>query len=37
VIYDLIEKAESDGKEVNNYALAKQVGIAVEQRNTEEE
>jgi len=33
----LIEQAESEGAKVNNYALAKQVGIEVEQRNTEEE
>ena len=36
-LYDLIERAEADGTKVNNYALAKQVGIEVEQRNTEEE
>ncbi len=36
-LYDLIEQAEADGTKVNNYALAKQVGIEVEQRNTEEE
>ena len=30
-------RAEADGTKVNNYALAKQVGIEVEQRNTEEE
>lgn len=35
--YDLIEEAEDDGEKVNKYALAKQVGIEVEQRNTEEE
>ena len=28
---------EANGEKVNNYALAKQVGIEVEQRNTEEE
>jgi hypothetical protein len=36
-LYDLIEQAKTDGTKVNNYALAKQVGIEVEQRNTEEE
>ena len=36
-LYDLIEQAETDGEKVNNYALAKQVGIEVAQRNTEEE
>ena len=36
-MYDLIEQAEANGEKVNNYALAKQVGIEVEQRNTEEE
>ena len=36
-LYDLIEQAETEGTKVNNYALAKQVGIEVEQRNTEEE
>jgi hypothetical protein len=36
-LYDLIEQAEADGTKVNNYALAKQVGIEVEQRKTEEE
>ena len=36
-MYDLIEQAETEGTKVNNYALAKQVGIEVEQRNTEEE
>ena len=30
-------RAEANGEKVNNYALAKQVGIKVEQRNTEEE
>ena len=34
---DLIEQAEANGEKVNNYALAKQVGIKVKQRNTEEE
>ena len=34
---DLIEQAEANSEKVNNYALAKQVGIEVEQRNTEEE
>ena len=36
-LYDLIEQAKADGTKVNNYVLAKQVGIEVEQRNTEEE
>ena len=36
-LYDLIEQAEANGEKVNNYALAKQVGIEVEQRNTDEE
>ena len=36
-MYDLIEQAEANGEKVNNCALAKQVGIDVEQRNTEEE
>lgn len=36
-LYDLNEQAETEGTKVNNYALAKQVGIEVEQRNTEEE
>ena len=36
-LYDLFEQAETEGIKVNNYALAKQVGIEVEQRNTEEE
>jgi hypothetical protein len=36
-LYDLIEQAETEGTKVNNYVLAKQVGIEVEQRNTEEE
>ena len=36
-LYDLIEQAEIEGAKVNNYALAKQVGIEVEQRNTDEE
>ena len=36
-MYDLIEQAEANGEKVNNFALAKQVGIEVEQRNTEEE
>ena len=36
-LYDLIEQAEIEGTKVNNYALAKQVGIEVEQRNTDEE
>ena len=34
---DLNEQAEANGEKVNNYALAKQVGIKVKQRNTEEE
>ena len=33
----MIEQAETEGTKVNNYALAKQVGIEVKQRNTEEE
>ena len=33
----MIEQAEANGEKVNNYALAKQVGIKVKQRNTEEE
>ena len=36
-LYDLIEQAEANGEKVNNYALAKQVGIELEQRNSEEE
>ena len=36
-LYDLIEQATANGEKVNNYALAEQVGIEVEQRNTEEE
>ena len=36
-LYDLIEQAEANGEKVNNYVLAKQAGIEVEQRNTEEE
>jgi hypothetical protein len=36
-LYDLIEQSEANGEKVNNYALAKRVGIEVEQRNTEEE
>ena len=36
-LYDLIEQAEANEEKVNNYALAKQVGIEVEQRNTEEQ
>jgi hypothetical protein len=36
-LYNLIEQAETEGTKVNNYALAKQVGIEVEQRNTDEE
>lgn len=35
-LYDLIEQAEANGEEVTNYALAKQVGIEVGQRSTEE-
>ena len=30
-------RAEANGEKVNNYVLAKQVGIEVEQRNTKEE
>ena len=33
----MIEQAEADGTKVNNYSLAKQVGIIVEQRNAEEQ
>ena len=33
---DLIEQAKNDGEKVNNNVLAKQVGIEVEKRNTEE-
>jgi hypothetical protein len=33
-LYDLIEQAESNGKRVNDYELAKLVGIEVEQHNT---
>jgi hypothetical protein len=36
-LYDLIEQAERNGENVSNYNLAKQVGLAVEQRNSEEE
>ena len=36
-ILDWIDEAEASGKKVNNYELAKVVGIEVEQRNTEEE
>ena len=36
-LYDLIKQAETNGDKVNNFDLAKQVGIGVEQRNTEEE
>jgi len=36
-LYDLIEQAELNDEKVNNYNLAKQVGLVVEQRNTEEE
>ena len=36
-LYDLIEQAETEDTKVSNYALAKQVGIEVKQRNTEEE
>jgi len=32
-----IEQSEANGEKVNNYSLAKQVGIEVEQRNTKEE
>ena len=34
---DLIVTAEAVGEKLNNYALAKQEGIEVEQRNTDEE
>ena len=30
-------RADANGEKVNNYVLAKQMGIEVEQRNTEEE
>ena len=33
----MIDQARANGTKVNNYALAKQVGIEVEQRNTDEE
>lgn len=36
-ILDWIDEAEANGEKVNNYALAEQVGIEVEQRNTDEE
>ncbi|PAR56894.1 hypothetical protein CGT93_01150 [Vibrio metoecus] len=36
-LFDLIEQTETNGEKVNNYALVKQVGIEVDQRNTEEE
>jgi len=36
-LYDLIKQAEANGEKANNNALAKQVGIEVKQRNTEEE
>lgn len=36
-MYDLIGQAEANGEKVNNYELAKQVRIEVEQRNTDEE
>ena len=36
-ILDWIHEAEASGKKVNNYELAKVVGIEVEQRNSEEE
>jgi hypothetical protein len=36
-LYDLIDEAERNGEKVNNYDLAKQVGLEVEQRNIEEE
>ena len=36
-LYDLIAEAESNGEKVNNYDLAKQVGLEVGQRNTDEE
>jgi len=36
-LYDLIEQTEANGEKVNNYELAKQVGIEVEQRNNEED
>jgi len=36
-LYDLLEQAERNDEKVNNYNLAKQVGLEVEQRNTEDE
>ena len=36
-ILDWIDEADASGKKVNNFELAKVVGIEVEQRNTEEE
>jgi len=36
-LYDLIEQAKASDEKVNNYELAKQVGIEVEQRNIDEE
>ncbi|MDB4100228.1 hypothetical protein N9531_02755 [Amylibacter sp.] len=33
----MIKQAEANGEKINNYELAKQVGIEVEQHNTEEE
>lgn len=36
-LYNLIEQAEFDGEKVYNYALAYQVEIKLEQRNTKEE
>ncbi len=36
-LFDLITLAETNGEKANNYELAKQVGIEVEQRNAEEE
>ena len=34
-LYDLIEDAKTNGDKVNNYDLARKVGIEVEQRNTD--
>ena len=36
-ILDWIDEADASGKKVNNFELAKVVGIEVERRNTEEE
>ncbi len=36
-LYGLIDDAERNGTKVNNYDLAKQVGLKVEQRNADSE